>query len=164
MSEEKLKQEGQRIQNSVVTPELLNHNADNYFTDGSVCQETGQAGASAVWVNDKDCVPGPIVLQAKITSKVGSMLAELKAIEMALGHCQNNPVARDKINIFTDSLCALQVLQKLPPPDNVELINKILNLIQALKHHDIHFHWIPSHAGIYYNEIADHMLVYTITK
>ena len=62
-----LKQEGQRIQNSVVTPELLNHNADNYFTDGSVCQETGQAGASALWVNDKDCVPGPIVLQAKIT-------------------------------------------------------------------------------------------------
>ena len=44
MSEEKLKQEGQRIQNSVVTPELLNHNADNYFTDGSVSQETGQAG------------------------------------------------------------------------------------------------------------------------
>ena len=83
------------------------------------------------------------------------MLAELKAIEMALGHCQNNPVARNKINIFTDSLCALQALQKLPPPDNAELINKILNLIHALKHHDIHFHWIPSHAGIYYNEIDD---------
>ena len=83
------------------------------------------------------------------------MLAKLKAIEMALGHCQNNPVARDKINIFTDFLFALQALQKRPPPDNVELINKILNLIQALKHHDIHFHWIPSHAGIYYNEIAD---------
>ena len=44
MSEEKLKQEGQHIQNSVVTPELLNHNADNYFTHGSVCRETGKLG------------------------------------------------------------------------------------------------------------------------
>ena len=83
------------------------------------------------------------------------MLAELKAIEMAQGHCQNNPVARDKINIFTDSLCELQALQKLPPPDNLELVNKILSLIQALNHHDIHFHWIPPHAGVYYDEIAD---------
>ena len=83
------------------------------------------------------------------------MATKLKGIETALEHCICNPAAREKINIFTDSLSALQALQKLPPADNIQIINQIIMQIQALKKHDIHFHWIPSHAGIYYNDLAD---------
>ena len=100
------------------------------------------------------CMLGFVARQAKITSTVGSILAELKAIEMAMGHCQNNQ-QHEKKSTYTDSLCALQVLQKLLQSNKIELNNKILSQIQALRRHDIHFHWIPSHAGIYYNEIAD---------
>ena len=42
ISNDHLKQKGQRIQNIVVTPGLYKHN--NYFMDGSICLETGQAG------------------------------------------------------------------------------------------------------------------------
>ena len=35
------------------------------------------------------------------------MAAELKGIETAQEHCIYNPAAREKINIFTDSLNAL---------------------------------------------------------
>ena len=41
------------------------------------------------------------------------MAAELKGIETALEHSLNNPIAREKINIFTDSLSAPQALQKI---------------------------------------------------
>ena len=117
--------------------------------DGSVGQDTGQAGAAVVWINAIVCMPGSVAMQAKIICKVGFMLAKLKSIEMALVHCQITQQREKKINIFTDCLCVLQVLQKLTPSDNVESINKI----QA--RHYIHFYWIPSHAGIQYNEIAD---------
>ena len=151
----KLKLEGKRIQDTFITPELLNSNADSYFTDGSVCQESNQAGAAALWINDYVCALAPCGIQTKITNKTSSMAAELKGIETALEHCLNNPIAREKINIFTDSLSGLQALQKIPPVDNVQIINRIVTLIQALKHRDIHFHWIPSHSGIFYNDFAD---------
>ena len=61
------------------------------------------------------------------------MATELKGIETALEHCMYNPVAREKINIFADSLSALQALQKVPPADNIHIINQIIMLIQALK-------------------------------
>ena len=155
LSKEQLKLEGKRLQDTVVSPELLNTKADNYFTGGSVCQETGKAGAAAVWINDVVCALAPFGIQTKITNKISSMAAELKGIETALEHCICNPAAREKINIFTDSLSALQALQKLPPADNIQIINQIIMQIQALKNHNIHFHWIPSHAGIYYNDLAD---------
>ena len=153
----KLELEGKRIQDTFVTPELLNSNADSYFTDGSVCQESNQAGAAALWINNSVCALAPFGIQTKITNKTSSMAAELKGIETALEHSLNNPIAREKINIFTDSLSALQALQKIPPVDNVQIINRIVTLIQALKHRDIHFHWIPSHSGIFYNDIADRL-------
>ena len=89
--------------------------------------------------------------------KISSMAAELKGIETALEHSLTSPIAREKINIFTDSLSALQALQKIPPVDNVQIINRLVTLIQALKHREIHFHWIPSHSGIFYNDIADRL-------
>ena len=154
LSKEQLKLEGKRLQDTVVSPELLNTKADNCFTDGPVCQETGKAGAAAVWINDVVCAVSPFGIQTKITNKVDSMAAELKGIETALEHCICNPAAREKINIFTDSLSALQALQKLTPADNIQIINQIIMEIQALKKHDIHFHWIPSHAGIYYSSFG----------
>ena len=150
----KLELEGKRIQDTFVTPELLNSNADSYFTDGSVCQESNQAGAAALWINNSVCALAPFGIQTKITNKTSSMAAELKGIETALEHSLNNPIAREKINIFTDSLSALQALQKIPPVDNVQIINRIVTLIQALKHRDIHFHWIPSHSGIFFTMIS----------
>ena len=157
IKEDKLKLEGKRIQDTFVTPELLNPYADSYFTDGSVCQESNLAGAAALWINDYICALAPCGIQTKITNKTSSMAAELKGIESALEHSLNNPIARGKINIFTDSLSGLQALQKIPPVDNVQIINRIVTLIQALKHRDIHFHWIPSHSGIYYNDFADRL-------
>ena len=61
------------------------------------------------------------------------------------------------IYLFYFSICVLQALRKLPQSDNAELISKILSQIQT--QHDIHLYWIPSHAGIYYNEIADRIAV-----
>ena len=131
-----------------MSPELLNSRADNFHGRVSLLEETGKAGTAAVWINDVVCTVAPFGIQTK-------MAAELKGIETALEHCICNPSAREKINIFTDSLSALHALQKLPPADNIQIINQIIIHIQALKHHDIHFHWIPSHAGIYYNDFAD---------
>ena len=87
LSKEQLKLEGKRLKDTAVSPELLNTKADNYFTDGSVCQETGKAGAAAVWINDVVCTVAPFGIQTKITNKVSSMAAELKGIETALEHC-----------------------------------------------------------------------------
>ena len=47
--------------------------------------------------------PPPTSLGGGITS---SMAAELKGIETALEHSLTSPIAREKINIFTDSLSA----------------------------------------------------------
>ena len=124
----KLKLEGKRIQDTFVTPELLNSNADSYFTDGSVCQESNQAGAAALLINNLVCALVPFGIQTKITNKTSSMAAELKGIETALEHSLTSPIAREKINIFTDSLSALQALQKIPPVDNVQIINPKLGI------------------------------------
>ena len=145
----KLKLEGKCIQDTFVTPELLNSNADSYFTDGSVCQESNQAGAAALLINNLVCALAPFGIQTKITNKTSSMAAELKGIETALEHSLTSPIAREKINIFTDSLSALQALQKIPPVDNVQIIIRIVTLVQALKHRDIHFHWIPPIQGYF---------------
>ena len=64
----KLELEGKRIQDTFVTPELLNSNADSYFTDGSVCQESNQAGAAALWINNSVCALTPFGIQTKIAT------------------------------------------------------------------------------------------------
>ena len=85
------------------------------------------------------------------------MAAELKGIETALEHGLTSPIAREKINIFTYSLSALQALQKIPPADNIQIMNRIITLIQALKnlngknHQHPFIHPITLHTQISHN-------------
>ena len=60
LSKDELKLEGKRLQDTVVSPELLNSKADNYFTDGSVCQESNKAGATTLLINNVVCALAPI--------------------------------------------------------------------------------------------------------
>ena len=81
------------------------------------------------------------------------MRAELTAMVMALDWLGDNRGM--SVVIFTDSLSALQALERDRIQNN--LIVDILYKIKVLQLSDIYvnFEWIPSHCGIHGNEVAD---------
>ena len=81
-----------------------------------------------------------------------SFYAELKAIDLALNHIEQDAYWR--YIIFTDSLSAMQALkgEKTDNPLVVKLLEKLSRLCERA---DIVFCWLPSHIGINGNEEAD---------
>jgi len=116
------------------------------FTDGSVNQISGHSGASihcsfqtSSW---------------RLSDYCSTLQTELFAIDKALTLAISTN--HKEINIYTDSLSAIQALYK-SPDENIMLMTTLLYKIQVLhkKGSQVILNWIPSHIGIIGNEIAE---------
>ncbi|XP_045117656.1 uncharacterized protein LOC123508188 [Portunus trituberculatus] len=126
----------------------LTHTHDTIiYTDGSVDQASGAAGAALVTEGT--------TLQWRLSSGASSTQAELAAIKGALQHLHTT-TAHSAL-IATDSMAALQALRNPWPQDNVRLLTSIHHLATTLcgRARRITLTWIPGHAGIRGNDLAD---------
>ncbi|GFT08235.1 uncharacterized protein TNCV_3481781 [Trichonephila clavipes] len=79
--------------------------------------------------------------------------AELHALRIALEHISLS--CGKKFIIYTDSLSAFQSIVSLHSSSHPILVDITYALANHLKKKDIRFCWIPGHAGITGNELAD---------
>ena len=131
------------------------------YTDGSVSGD----GEASYGVHMKEIDQDDKVVitnhSSKLFNKHGSMIAELAAIDAALGMGYNSVTQgqgdHKDIHIITDSLSALHAIQRPFPRDNRDILNSINASLSALE--DIATYvtltWIPSHIGVIGNEFAD---------
>ncbi|XP_027224934.2 uncharacterized protein [Penaeus vannamei] len=117
------------------------------FTDGSVDQTNGKAGAAFI-------TNGTSVAR-RVSNGASTLQTELYAIKMALKYALYQ--THSTIHIFTDSLSALQVLRRTQATDNLRLISTVLFHIRQLKEQEkiLTFWWIPSHVNITGNDLTD---------
>ena len=82
--------------------------------------------------------------------------AELIAIVMALHYLIHLPFSIFKVLFCVDSKSVLQSLQSPNAVSSHQFINEIWHLVHILmcKGTEITFCWVPSHCGIYGNELA----------
>jgi ribonuclease HI len=154
MTNAELEQAGRRYQRDVVDPLINKNNIINLFTDGSVDPSRERAAIGVVLLIKESPAK---TLNLRITDGVGTLITELAAIKIALTCCQRFTCTHKEIHLHTDSLSSVYTLQAMPPLDNVLLIQGIYNIIKQLAADgcSVNFHWLPSHAGIQYNELAD---------
>jgi len=117
-----------------------------YYTDGSVDTYTGNAAAAFI---HKEATA-----HFRLPDGSSTLQTELVAIMKALQHAE---LRQRPVVIHSDSLGAIQALQKSRPRDNVGLITAILTTAHNIqgRGRSIHLNWIPSHVGIEGNEAAD---------
>jgi hypothetical protein len=125
---------------------LQQHQTAIYYTDGSQAEQQNscafcQLGPDNTTLIERFWNLGP---------GLEVMDSELLAIHQALLQAVQDPLPT---TIFTDNLSALQRIQKNTLSGSQNLVNQIKNLCFSLP--SVHFCWVPSHAGIYGNEIAD---------
>ena len=118
-----------------------------YYTDGSVDPTSGATGSAFVVSN--------VVTAWRNNDHLSSLQTELVAIDGALSHAEGGPGT--SIAILTDSMAAIQILQRRHHHDNIALITSILGRAQTLINQGTHIriHWVPSHVGLRGNETAD---------
>ena len=118
-----------------------------YYTDGSVDRSTGRAGASVHCQEHTACW--------RVSNDASTLQTELLAIDQALRHAVHQP--KPRVNILTDSLSSIQLLQKRDYHDHTLLLTTIFVHLQTLRSQEksVHFTWIPSHCDIAGNERAD---------
>ena len=85
------------------------------------------------------------------------MDAELYAVYRALEYLKQQRLEEKQVYIFIDSQAAIKRLQLNSLTGGQELVFKITQSCSYLasKNISINFYWVPSHLGIYGNEIAD---------
>src|SRR6266704_6311970 len=85
------------------------------------------------------------------------MYAELYAVYKALEHLKQQRLKEKQVYIFINSQAAIKRLQLKSLTGGQELVFKITQSCSYLasKNISINFYWVPSHLGIYRNEIAD---------
>ena len=115
---------------------------EEIYTDGS---KDGEKVASAAILDGE-------LYQFRLPNNASIFSAELKAIDLALSHIEQDAYWR--YIIFTDSLSVMQALEgeKTDNPLVVGLLGKLSALCERA---DIVFCWLPSHIGIAGNEEAD---------
>lgn len=118
------------------------------YTDGSLNEDKAGAGVFS----------NLFEIKSSVGSNATSFDAELKAISLALGAIMKHKISEryQQIVIFVDSKCALLSLRNTEYGDNgvSEFISNSLGHFQK-KRIKIVFQWVPSHAGIHGNEMAD---------
>ena len=119
----------------------------SYYTDGSVEPQSGRTAAALV------C--GGEALGWRTSDHCSTLQTELVAILTALQHARHHNDV--DITIYTDSMGALQALQRNRLVDNVRLITSVLHNLTRLREQGrtVTLAWIPSHVGTPGNEAAD---------
>ena len=120
------------------------------FTDGSVL-ENGNAGSAFVIPKMKT------EKQYHLGKHYSIFTAELVAILMALKHIDDLSITACKLLLCVDSKSALQVIENENAKIRIEMILEIKHVIHRLscKGINVTFFWVPSHCGIYGNELVD---------
>ncbi|GFV82471.1 RNA-directed DNA polymerase from mobile element jockey [Trichonephila clavipes] len=113
------------------------------FTDGS--KSESHVGSAVVSLST--VITDALPISASIYT------AELHALRIALEHISLS--CGKKFIIYTDSLSALQSIVSLHSSSHPILVDITYALANYLKKKDIRFCWIPGHAGITGNELAD---------
>ncbi|GFQ87656.1 RNase H domain-containing protein [Trichonephila clavata] len=113
------------------------------FTDGS--KSESHVGSAVVSLST--VITDALPISASIYT------AELHALRIAIEHISLS--RGKKFIIYTDSLSALQSIVSLHSSSHPILVDITYALANHLKKKDIRFCWIPGHAGITGNELAD---------
>ena len=122
------------------------HNYVQIFTEGSkVDEKVATAAVSLVSLNSPFSCP--------LRGHCSIYTAELQAILFALKQAYQS--GESKIMIFSDSLAALQALEKLK--SNHPLLTQIQDMLYKTEtdQREVVFMWVPEHAGICGNKAAD---------
>ncbi len=129
------------------------------FTDGSALGNPGPCGAGAV-VYQNGLDSHPVSLHCPVSMCSTSYHGELKGILLALNHALTAVVPRhiSEFVILSDCKSAIQTACSNTPQDShIQLTTEILSKARGLSEKGIHtiIKWVPGHAGIHGNELAD---------
>ncbi|GFW57112.1 RNA-directed DNA polymerase from mobile element jockey [Trichonephila clavipes] len=127
----------------VIYPKRAFSDYEPIFTDGS--KSESHVGSAVVSLST--VITDALPISASIYT------AELHALRIALEHISLS--CGKKFIIYTDSLSALQSIVSLHSSSHPILVDITYALANHLKMKDIRFCWIPGHAGITGNELAD---------
>lgn len=137
------------------------------FTDGACIGNPGPTGAAAVLVdgnlNGGGCEVARLAetLRGRLTNNVG----ELHAVNLALTLLERQQRTDPRViwHIFTDSQYVLGMLEKKwTARANIEQIKQLRARLGTLSKQwqvTIRLHWVRSHVGIRWNELADKLSV-----
>src|SRR6266567_893999 len=126
---------------------------DIYYTDGS---KDNKSNAAAVYkIGERNRIK--YATNWNLRPYIEIMDAELYAVYRALEHLKQQRLKEKQVYIFIDSQAAIKRLQLNSLTGGQELVFKITQSCSYLasKNISINFYWVPSHLGIYRNEIAD---------
>ena len=121
---------------------------EQYYTHGEIYTDGSKDGdktASAATFDGES-------YQFRLSNNSSIFSAELKAIDRALNHIQQDAYWR--YIIFTVSLSAMQALE-VEKTDNHLIVNLLEMLSKLCERADIIFYWLPRHIVISGNEVAD---------
>ena len=122
------------------------------WTDGSV-QENQQNGGAGIFLID-NLQNTSHDMKQPAGAICSSTRAELVAIETALS---NLPESYKNLVLYTDSIAALQTLQKGPTRQTTSVGTCIWENLVEIRNHGrtVCLHWVPGHADLDGNEHAD---------
>ena len=118
------------------------------FTDGSA-EEAVRNGGSGVFIRYPDGKTSKISIPGG--RRCSNYNAEILAIKEAFTFLLDNGKANGSIVVFTDSLSALQALER----DSVDLQDLINALNRVTEQARVALQWVPAHVGLLGNEMAD---------
>ena len=130
------------------------------FTDGSAKPNPGPAGAGAIIVTKNTGSDSDFSHVASYTAAVGNAsnnTGELFAVGIVLEHCKLTGHTGD-IHIYTDSKISYGALNNgwRAGRANSAILYAVRDLSHCIRHRcKIHYHWIPGHSGIDFNNTAD---------
>jgi ribonuclease HI/exonuclease III len=129
------------------------------FTDGSAKPNPGPAGAGAILLKKskenlslKHC--------ASYTAAIGSAsnnTGELYAVGIVLEHCKLTNYTGN-LHIYTDSKITYGALRNgwRAGKANSSILYSVREMSHKIRHTcNIHYHWIPGHSNVNYNDTAD---------
>ena len=138
--------------NVIKSVSVLKQNTVNVYTDGSKLDGRVGAGSYAEYPNNS---PKPAFFHLGIYSAVYQ--AEVSAIsEVAKNLLLEKINNHISIVVLVDSQVAINALIKCTVT-SIRVFNCIRNLSQLGKQNHVSIAWIPGHAGIHGNEVADYV-------
>ncbi len=126
---------------------------DIYYTDGS--KDSKSNAAAICKIGERNRIK--YATNWNLGPYMEIMDAELYAVYRALEYLKQQRLEEKQVYIFIDSQAAIKRLQLNSLTGGQELVFKITQSCSYLasKNISINFYWVPSHLGIYGNEIAD---------
>jgi len=126
------------------------------YTDGS---KQGNKTGLGVWFESRN-----FSIKERLPDESSIFQAEIKAIEIAITEIQNTETP-DSFLICSDSLSSLLYLAnyQVSPTKEMAKISQMIKTLQE-RNFTIKIIWIPSHIGLYGNEMADKMAKESLTQ